>query len=55
MNDDPFKWLRLKNIDRDEGEVKNANPETWFHRWLRIELMVIAIGMWLLVIAALIA
>ena len=54
MNDNPFKWLHLANKDRDKDKVKNTTPETWFHRWLRIELIIIAIGMWVLVIVALI-
>lgn len=46
MNDNPFKWLHLVNKNRDK--VENEDPETWFYRWLRIELMIIAIGFGLL-------
>jgi len=42
MSHDPYKHLKI----REEGakEVKHVNPETWFHRWLRNMLMIVAFG-----------
>lgn len=41
MNQDPYKYLKF----RKEGkEVKHVDPEIWFHKWLRIMLITMALG-----------
>lgn len=39
----PFQWLQIRD-ENNKKEVKHIDPETWFHRWLRIMLMVMAFG-----------
>ena len=41
MNQDPYKHLKFR---KDGEEVEHIDPETWFHKWLRNMLMIVAFG-----------